>query len=72
MYKDCRQSNTIEVLLVLTAEELTKKYGTPDQFVATLVNGQCKVYSNQTVQFNINIVMLQQSNRCIRSSRVKY
>ena len=72
MYKDCRQSNTIEVLLVLTAEELTKKYGTPDQFVATLVNGQRKVYSNQTVQFNINIVMLQQSNRCIRSSRVKY
>lgn len=57
MYKDCRQSNTIEVLLVLTAEDLTKKYGTPDQFVATLVDGQGKAFSNQTVQFNINGVM---------------
>ena len=57
MYKDCRQSDTIEVLPVLTAEDLTKKYGTPDQFVATLVDGNSKVFSNQTVQFNINGVM---------------
>ena len=57
MYKDCRQSNTIEVLLVLTAEELTKKYGTPDQFVATLLDGQGKAFAGETVQFNVNGVL---------------
>ena len=39
---------------VLTAEDLVKKYGAPDQFVATLVDGQGKPYPKQTVTFNIN------------------
>ena len=53
-YKGCKVSNKIKVLPVLSAEDLTKKYGTPDQFVATLVDGQGKPYEGQTVTFNIN------------------
>ncbi|WP_407415423.1 Ig-like domain-containing protein [Methanobrevibacter sp.] len=53
-YNDCRVSNNITVLPVLTAKNLTKKYGTKDQFVATLVDGQGKAYENQTVMFNVN------------------
>ena len=53
-YKDCRVSNNIKVLPVLTADDLTKKYGTPDQFIATLVDGQGNPFAGETVQFNIN------------------
>ncbi|MBO6274453.1 MAG: Ig-like domain-containing protein, partial [Methanobrevibacter sp.] len=53
-YKDCRVSNNIKVLPVLTAKDLTKKYGTPDQFIAKLVDGTGKALSGETVQFNIN------------------
>jgi hypothetical protein len=53
-YKDCRVSNNITVLPVLTAKDLTKNYGTKDQFVATLVDGHGKSYANQTVMFNVH------------------
>ena len=53
-YKNCRVSNNVRVLPVLTAKDLAKKYGTKDQFVATLVDGQGKPYAKQTVTFNIN------------------
>ncbi len=53
-YKDCRVSNNIKVLPVLTADDLTKKYGTPDQFIATLVDGQGNPFARETVQFNVN------------------
>ena len=53
-YKGCKVSNNIKVLPVLSAEDLVKKYGTPDQFVATLVDGQGNPYEGQTVTFNIN------------------
>ena len=53
-YRECRVSNNITVLQVLSAEDLVKKYATPDQFVATLVDGQGNPYANQTVTFNIN------------------
>ena len=53
-YKDCRVSNNIKVLPVLTAKDLSKKYGTPDQFIAKLVDGQGKPYAEQRVQFNVN------------------
>ena len=60
-YKNCRVSNNITVLQVLTAKDLTKKYGTPDQFVATLLDGQGKPYADQTVRFNINGVLYNRS-----------
>ena len=53
-YKNCRVSNNIKVLPVLTAKDLTKKYGTPDQFVAKLLDGTGKALSGETIQFNIN------------------
>ena len=53
-YKECRVSNNITVLTTLTAKDLTKSYGSPDQFIATLVDGQGKAFANQTVGFNIN------------------
>ena len=56
-YEGCRVSNNISVLPVLTAKDLTKKYGARDQFFATLVDGQGKPYANQTVTFNIHGVL---------------
>ena len=53
-YKGCKVSNKITVLPVLSAEDLTKKYGGPEQFITTLVDGQGKPYEGQTVTFNIN------------------
>ena len=53
-YKECRVSNNITVLPVLSASDLTKKYGTPGQFVANLVDGQGKPFANEKVEFNIN------------------
>ena len=56
-YKGCQVANTVTVLPVLTAKDLTKKYGTSDQFEATLVDGQGKPLANKEVYFNINGVI---------------
>ncbi|WP_407420953.1 C69 family dipeptidase [Methanobrevibacter sp.] len=56
-YGGCNVANNITVLSVLSAEDLTKVYGTPDQFVATLVDGQGNALANANVTFNINGVM---------------
>ena len=56
-YKNCKVSNNIKVLPVLSAKDLNKKYGTPDQFVATLLDGQGKALAGETVQFNVNGVL---------------
>ena len=53
-YNGCMISNNIKVLPILTASDLIKKYGTADQFVATLVDGQGKPYEGQNITFNIN------------------
>ena len=53
-YKGCRVANNIKILPVLTAEDLTKKYGTPTPFTANLVDGQGKPLANQQITFNIN------------------
>ena len=53
-YKECMVSNNVKVLPVLTASDITKKYGTATPFVATLVDGQGNPYANQKVEFNIN------------------
>ena len=54
IYKECMVSNNIEVLPVLFADDLVKKYGTSDQFRALLLDGQGKPFFNQTITFNIN------------------
>ena len=53
-YNGCKVSNNIEVLPVLRANDLVKKYGVSDQFIAYLVDGQGKPFEGQTVNFNIN------------------
>ena len=53
-YKDYSISNTIKVLPVLSARDLSKVRGSSEQFTATLLNGTGKPYENQTVTFNIN------------------
>ena len=53
-YNECRVSNNITVLPVLSASDLTKKYGSSAQFVANLVDGQGNPYANQKIEFNIN------------------
>ena len=56
-YEGCMVSNNITVLPVLTAENLTKVYGTDDPFISTLVDGQGKPYTDQKIEFNINGVL---------------
>ena len=53
-YKDCGRGNTIEVLPILTAEDLSMKYMDGSQFKAQLVDGQGNPYPKQDVTFNIN------------------
>ena len=53
-YKGCKVSNNIKVLPVLSAKDITKKQGGPEQFIATLLDGQGKPYEGQNVTFNIN------------------
>ena len=53
-YKDCKAANNIEVLPIITASDLTKKFGSSTPFEATLVDGQGKPYANQEIEFNIN------------------
>ena len=56
-YNGDKVSNTILVRPVITASDLTKVYGSPDPFVAKLVDGQGRPYSGKTVTFNINGVI---------------
>ena len=53
-YKDCKVSNKIKILPVLSAEDISMKYRDGTQFVATLVDGQGKPLANEKVEFNIN------------------
>ena len=56
-YKDCKVSNKIKILPVLSAEDISMKYRDGTQFVATLVDSLGNPYFNQKVDFNINGVM---------------
>ena len=53
-YKGCKVSNSMKVLATLTADDLTKSYGSSEQFIATLVDGHGKVFAGESVGFNIN------------------
>ena len=53
-YNDCAVSNTIKVLPILIAKDLTKKYGVKDSFKVTVVDGHGRALSGVTVSFNIN------------------
>ena len=53
-YKGYRVSNNIKVLPILSANDLKMDYRDGSKFVATLIDGQGRPYSGQTVRFNIN------------------
>ena len=56
-YLDCKVSNNIKVLSVLSANDMSMRYHDGSKFTANLVDGQGKAYAGQTVQFNINGVL---------------
>ena len=60
-YKDCRVSNNIKILPVLSAEDITMKYRDGTQFSAKLVDGQGNPYAGQNIKFNINGVLYDRS-----------
>ena len=53
-YKGYQISNEIKIKPILTADNLTKKYGTTDQFEAKLVDGKGNPLSNKNITFNIH------------------
>ena len=53
-YKGCKVANNIKILPVLSAKDLTKKYGEETPFIANLVDGQGKPLAQKEITFNIN------------------
>ena len=53
-YKNCRVSNNIKVLPILSAKDMSMRYRDGSKFEATLVDGQGKPYAGQNITFNIN------------------
>ncbi len=53
-YKGYKVSNNITVRHVISANDLTKTYGTPDPFVAKLLNGTGDPDPGKIIKFNIN------------------
>ncbi|MBQ9025008.1 MAG: hypothetical protein IJ104_01310, partial [Methanobrevibacter sp.] len=54
IYKGCQVAHKVTVLPVLTATDLTKKFGQSGAFEAKLVDGQGKAYAGKNIGFNIN------------------
>ena len=69
-YDECKVSNSIRVLPILSASDMTKAYGTSNQFVANLLDGQGNPYANQKVQFNINGVFYYRSTDSSGNARL--
>ena len=53
-YMGYKVNNKVKVRPVISASDLTKVYGSPDQFCATLIDGQGNPASGKNVTFNIN------------------
>ena len=56
-YKGCNVANNIEVLSLLSANDIKMRYMDGSQFIAKLVDGQGYACPNQYVTFNINGVL---------------
>ncbi|MBQ9026590.1 MAG: hypothetical protein IJ104_09510, partial [Methanobrevibacter sp.] len=54
MHRDCIESNTINVLNILYADDLYMHYMDGSQFVVRLIDGQGMPYPEQEISFNIN------------------
>ena len=53
-YKGLKASNTVKVLPVLTAKDISMRYHDGTKFEAKLVDGQGKPFANPAITFNIN------------------
>ena len=53
-YKGYRVSNEIKIKPILSADNLTKKYSTTNQFEAKLVDGKGNPLSGKNIPFNIH------------------
>ena len=53
-YKEYTQGNNIEVLPILSADDLVMKFMDGSQFKAKLVDGKGNPYTNKNVTFNVN------------------
>ena len=53
-YKECRVSNNIKILPVLSASDITMNYRDGTQFAAKLVDGQGNPAANEKIEFNVN------------------
>ena len=53
-YKGCMVSNNIHVISVLYGEDMTKNYGSSDQFKARVLDGVGNPLADAMVEFNIN------------------
>jgi len=60
-YAGCRVANTITVLQVLSASDISMSYRDGTQFKAKLLNGQGNPRSGQNITFNINGVFYNRS-----------
>lgn len=60
-YENCKLSNNITVLPVLSAYDISMKYLDNTQFTANLIDGQRKSLARENVTFNINGVFYQRT-----------
>ena len=61
-YGNCKVSNKIKVLPVLSASNLEKRYGDKTPFVAHVLDGHGKALVNASVEFNINGVFYKRAS----------
>ena len=66
----CKVSNTIRVLPILITDNLVKEYGSSNQFVAKLVDGQGNARSGEVVTFNINGVFYNRTTDSLGNARL--
>ena len=60
-YKECRVSNKITVLSILSADDLVKEFDILDKFKVKLVDGEGKPADGEIITFNINGVFYQRT-----------
>ena len=53
-YKNCKVSNNIKILPVLSASDISMNYRDGTQFAAKLVDGQGNPAANEKIEFNVN------------------
>lgn len=69
-YKNCKVSNKIKVLPIITAKDVTMKYRDGTRFEANVVDGQGRALVGVPVIFNINGVLYQRISNADGTARL--